>query len=60
MIITIRPASTTVAAGTANTTVTVGTSRGSATPVAVGDLVLVMQMQGAQIDSTTPTRTATA
>ncbi len=52
VINTYYPAQTTVTAGTANTTVTVGTSRGSVTPIAVGDLVLVVQMQGAQIDST--------
>ena len=52
VINTYYPAQTAVTAGTSNTTVTVGTSRGSATPIAVGDLVLVVQMQGAQIDST--------
>ena len=52
IINTYYPGQTNLVAGTANTTVTVGTSRGSATPVAVGDLLLVMQMQGAQIDST--------
>jgi uncharacterized repeat protein (TIGR01451 family) len=52
VIDTYYPGLTTITAGTANTTVTVGTSRGAATPIAVGDLVLVIQMQGAQIDST--------
>ncbi len=52
VINTYYPGQTNLAAGTANTTVTVGTSRGSATPLAIGDLVLVMQMQGTQIDST--------
>ena len=52
VIDTYYPGLTTITAGTASTTVTVGASRGSATPIAVGDLVLVVQMQGAQIDST--------
>ena len=39
-------------AGQSNTTVTVGTAQGAATTVAVGDLALVIQMQGAAIDST--------
>ena len=41
VINTYYPAQTAITAGTSNTTVTVGTSRGSATPIAVGDLVLV-------------------
>jgi uncharacterized repeat protein (TIGR01451 family) len=39
-------------AGTAATTVTVGTPRGAAIPLAVGDLVAVVQMQGVAINST--------
>ena len=41
----------TLPAGQASTTVTVGTARGAATPIAVGDLVAVVQMQGADINS---------
>ena len=52
VINTYYPGQTAIVAGTASTTATVGTSRGSATPIAVGDLVLVIQMQGVQIDST--------
>jgi uncharacterized repeat protein (TIGR01451 family) len=52
VINTYYPAQTSIVAGTSSTTTTLGTSRGSATQLAVGDLVLVMQMQGAQIDST--------
>ena len=52
VINTYYPGQTSITAGTANTTTTVGTSRGSVTPIAVGDLVMVMQMQGAQINST--------
>ncbi len=52
VINTYYPGQTSITAGTSNTTVTVGTSRGSATPIAVGDLVMVMQMQGAEINAT--------
>ena len=52
VINTYYPGQTSITAGTLNTTTTVGTSRGSATPLAVGDLVMVMQMQGTQIDAT--------
>ena len=44
--------SASVAAGQANTTVTLGSGAGAATPLAVGDLVLIIQMQGAQINAT--------
>ena len=44
------PATASAAAGTAS--ITLGTSRGAATPIAVGDLLLVIQMQDANIDST--------
>jgi uncharacterized repeat protein (TIGR01451 family) len=43
------PALTSVSAGTANPTVTVGAARGAAVALAPGDLVLVMQVQGAGI-----------
>ncbi|MDP9465515.1 MAG: hypothetical protein M3P52_12890, partial [Actinomycetota bacterium] len=49
---TYYPGLTSITAGTANSTTTVGTSRGSATPLAVGDLVVVIQMQGTQINAT--------
>ncbi|MEP7201973.1 MAG: hypothetical protein ABI894_05150, partial [Ilumatobacteraceae bacterium] len=49
---TYYPGLVSITAGTANTTTTVGTSRGAAAALAVGDLVLVMQVQGAQINST--------
>ena len=52
MIDTYYPAQTNITKDTANTTVTVGSSRGSASAIGVGDLVLLMQMQGAAIDST--------
>ena len=44
--------SASLTAGQANTTVTVGSGVGAATPLAQGDLVLIIQMQGAQINST--------
>jgi hypothetical protein len=43
-------ATSSISAGTANTTVTVGAPRGG-TPLAVGDLVMVIQMQGAEIQA---------
>lgn len=49
---TYYPAVSSIAAGTLNTSVTVGASRGAAAPLAVGDLVLVIQMQGADINAT--------
>jgi uncharacterized repeat protein (TIGR01451 family) len=45
------PATASVAAGTANTTIPVGTARGAAATIANGDLLLVMQMQDASINS---------
>ncbi len=47
---TYYPGTATVAAGA--TTITLGTATGSVTPIAIGDLVLVIQMQDAAIDST--------
>ena len=44
------PGATNAAAGA--TSISVGTSRGAATPIADGDLLLVIQMQDAAIDST--------
>ncbi len=44
--------SASVAAGQANTTVTLGSGVGASTPLAVDDLVLIMQMQGAEINAT--------
>jgi len=46
------PATASVTAGTANTTIPVGTARGAAATIAAGDLLLVMQMQDASINST--------
>jgi len=43
------PGTATAAAGTAS--ITLGTSRGAAVPIASGDLLLVIQMQDAAIDS---------
>ena len=40
-----------VAAGQMTTSITVGTASGAATPIAVGDLLLIIQMQDAAIDS---------
>ncbi|HZY06133.1 MAG TPA: hypothetical protein VFE69_00235, partial [Ilumatobacteraceae bacterium] len=51
VIDTYYPAQSSITKDTANTTVTVGASRGASTAVAVNDLVLVIQMQGAQINS---------
>lgn len=47
---TYYPGSGTAAAGAI--TITLGASRGAATPIAVGDLMLVVQMQDAAIDTT--------
>jgi len=47
---TYYPGSATAAAGA--TTITLGTATGSGTPIAAGDLVLVIQMQDAAINST--------
>ena len=47
---TYYPGSTTVAAG--STSIPVGSPSGSATAIAAGDLLLVIQMQDAEIDST--------
>lgn len=49
---TYYPATASVAAGTANTTIPIGTARGAAATIASGDLLLVMQMQDASINST--------
>lgn len=49
---TYYPATASVTAGTANTTIPVGTARGAAATIAAGDLLLVMQMQDASINST--------
>ncbi|MFY9561900.1 MAG: C25 family cysteine peptidase, partial [Terriglobales bacterium] len=48
---TYYPATASVTAGTANTTIPVGTARGAAATIAAGDLLLVMQMQDASINS---------
>src|SRR2546430_3612109 len=50
VINTYYPGALTAAAGA--TTITLGTATGAGTPIAVGDLVLVIQMQDAAIDST--------
>ncbi len=52
VINTYYPATASVAAGTANTTIPVGTARGAAATIAAGDLLLIMQMQDASINST--------
>ena len=44
--------SASVPANQGNTTINVGSGRGAAPPLAVGDMVLVVQMQGADIDAT--------
>ena len=49
---TYYPGTASVAAGVLNTCIAVGASRGSATPIANGDMLLVIQMQDADIDST--------
>ncbi len=49
---TYYPATASVTAGTASTTIPVGTARGAAATIAAGDLLLVMQMQDASINST--------
>jgi uncharacterized repeat protein (TIGR01451 family) len=41
----------TLNAGVANTTITLGTQSGATTPVAVGDLLMLIQMQDADINS---------
>lgn len=48
---TYYPATANVSAGTANTSIPLGTPRGAAATLAAGDLLLVMQMQDADIDS---------
>src|SRR5437868_15420211 len=50
VINTYYPGALTAAAGA--TTITLGTATGAGTPIAVGDLVVVIQMQDAAIDST--------
>src|ERR1700704_7174137 len=50
VINTYYPGSATATA--ASTTITLGAATGAATPIAIGDLVLVIQMQEAAIDST--------
>jgi len=52
LVNTYYPATASVAAGTANTTIPVGTARGAAATIAAGDLLLIMQMQDASINST--------
>lgn len=47
---TYYPGSGTAAAGSAS--LTLGTSRGATTPIAIGDLLLIIQMQDATIDAT--------
>ena len=49
---TYYPGTASVAAGVLNTCIAVGASRGSATAIANGDMLLVIQMQDADIDST--------
>jgi uncharacterized repeat protein (TIGR01451 family) len=48
---TYYPATASVTAGAANTTIPVGTARGAAATIAAGDLLLVIQMQDASINS---------
>src|SRR2546421_4706237 len=50
VINTYYPGAVTAAAG--STSITLGAATGAATPIAIGDLVLVIQMQDATIDST--------
>ncbi len=50
IINTYYPGTANVAVGA--TTITLGASTGAATPISAGDLVLIMQMQDASIDST--------
>src|SRR5256886_15213040 len=50
VINTYYPGAVTAAAG--STSITLGVATGAATPIAIGDLVLVIQMQDAAIDST--------
>lgn len=45
------PGTASAAAGVANTSIGVGAPRGAATPVAAGDLLLVVQMQDAAVDA---------
>jgi len=49
---TYYPATASVTASTANTTIPVGAARGAAATITNGDLLLVMQMQDASINST--------
>ncbi len=49
---TYYPGTASVAAGVLNTCIPVGASRGSATLISNGDMLLVIQMQDADIDST--------
>ena len=42
-----------------STTITLGPATGASTPIAIGDLLLVVQMQDAAINSATPARTVT-
>ena len=49
---TYYPGTASVAAGVLNTCIPVGASRGSATLIATGDMLLVIQMQDADVDST--------
>ena len=48
---TYYPATASVTAGTANTTIHVGAARGAGATIAAGDLLLVIQMQDASINS---------
>lgn len=45
-------AGSTLNAGVANTSITLGTQSGAATPVATGDMLMLIQMQDADINST--------
>jgi len=49
---TYYPATASVAAGTANTSIPLGAARGATATLAAGDLLLVIQMQDADINST--------
>ncbi|MBK6405966.1 MAG: hypothetical protein IPF66_13500 [Holophagales bacterium] len=59
---TYYPGTSSVSAGMANTCIAVGAPTGSTTPIAAGNLLLVIQMQDANINSsnTTPTAATTA
>jgi len=52
VINTYFPGTASVTAGVANTCIPVGTSRGAAVAIAAGDILLVIQMQDADISST--------